>query len=63
MFNPGLNFVIGSANFVLMPLFVAPGIHPQLILSPLLYLFFYGYVISSYLDCGRPWTNCQPPVS
>ncbi len=54
MFNPGLNFVIGSANFVLMPLFVAPGIHPQLILSPLLYLFFYGYVISSYLRQLRP---------
>ena len=54
MFNPGLNFVIGSAIFVLMPLFVAPGIHPQLILSPLLYLFFYGYVISSYLRQLRP---------
>ena len=54
LFNPGLNFVIGSANFVLMPLFVAPGIHPQLILSPLLYLFFYGYVISGYLRQLRP---------
>jgi len=54
MFNPGLNFVIGSANFVLMPLFVAPGIHPQLVLAPILYLLFYVYVVSSYLRQLRP---------
>jgi ATP-binding cassette, subfamily B, bacterial len=54
MFNPGLNMVIGSANFVLMPLFVAPSIHPQLILVPICYLLFYGFVIISYLRELRP---------
>ncbi|MGC9467302.1 MAG: ABC transporter ATP-binding protein [Anaerolineae bacterium] len=54
MFNPGLNLVIGSANFVIMPLFVAPGIHPQLILSPLVYLIFYGSVVYGYLRELRP---------
>lgn len=54
MFNPGLNMVIGSANFVLMPLFVAPGIHPQLIAAPIVYLLFYGFVIFSYLRELRP---------
>ncbi len=54
MFNPGLNMVIGSANFVLMPLFVAPGIHPQLLVAPLIYLFSYGFVVVSYLRELRP---------
>lgn len=49
MFNPGLNLVIGSANFILMPIFVAPTIHPQLILSPLVYLILYGFLVRSYL--------------
>lgn len=54
MFNPGLNLVIGSANFVVMPLFVAPTIHPQLIVAPIVYLVFYGIVIFSYLRELRP---------
>ncbi len=54
MFNPGLNMVIGSANFVIMPLFIAPTIHPQLILAPIIYLLSYGFVVSSYLRELRP---------
>ncbi len=54
MFNPGLNLVIGSANFVIMPLFVAPGIHPQLVLAPIIYLLFYFGVVFSYLRELRP---------
>ncbi|MCD4738656.1 MAG: ABC transporter ATP-binding protein/permease [Anaerolineae bacterium] len=54
MFNPGLNLVIGSANFFLMPLFVAPTIHPQLILTPLIYLIAYGFVVRDYLRQLRP---------
>ncbi|MGC9347249.1 MAG: ABC transporter transmembrane domain-containing protein, partial [Anaerolineae bacterium] len=54
MFNPGLNMVIGSANFLVMPLFVAPTIHPQLILAPVIYLFFYGFVVFGYLRQLRP---------
>lgn len=54
MFNPGINLVIGSANFIFMPLFVAPGIHPQLILTPVLYLLMYGFVVRAYLEELRP---------
>ena len=36
MFNPGLNLVIGSANFLFMPLIAAPSIFPQLVLVPIL---------------------------
>ncbi len=54
MFNPGLNLVVGSANFILMPLAVAPTIHPQLILTPLIYLAAYGFVVRDYLQELRP---------
>jgi ATP-binding cassette subfamily B protein len=54
MFNPGFNLVIGSANFIFMPLFVAPTIHPQLIAAPVIYLATYGFVVSNYLKQLRP---------
>jgi len=54
MFNPGLNFVIGSGNFLLMPFIVSPGIHPQLIAAPIIYLIFYGISITIYLKQLRP---------
>ena len=54
MFNPGFNLVIGSANFIFMPLFVAPTIHPQLIAAPVIYLTAYGFVVRHYLKQLRP---------
>jgi ATP-binding cassette subfamily B protein len=54
MFNPGVNLVIGSATFIFMPLFVAPSIHPQLVLTPLIYLLFYGFAVRNYLRQLRP---------
>jgi len=54
MFSPGLNLVIGSLNFLLMPVVVAPTIHPQLILAPLLYLVSYGLLVWNYLRQLRP---------
>jgi ATP-binding cassette subfamily B protein len=54
MFSPGLNLVIGSLNFLLMPVFVAPTIHPQLILAPLLYLVCYGLLVWNFLRQLRP---------
>jgi ATP-binding cassette subfamily B protein len=57
MFNPGFNMVIGSANFVVMPLFVAPGIHPQLILAPIVYIIFYVVVVTTYLRQLQPRTT------
>jgi ATP-binding cassette subfamily B protein len=57
MVNPGINLVIGSANFLLMPVFVAPTIHPQLILAPLAYLLVYFFTVRSYLRQLRPATE------
>lgn len=57
MFSPGLNLVIGSANFLIMPLFVAPGIYPQLILAPILYLLAYVVSVRDYLRRLNPVTE------
>ncbi|MGD8473134.1 MAG: ABC transporter ATP-binding protein [Anaerolineae bacterium] len=54
MFNPGLNLVIGSANFLFMPLFVAPTISPQLLAAPLLYLVAYVISVRAYLRQLNP---------
>jgi len=54
MFNPGLNLVIGSANFLFMPIVVVPTIHPQLVLSPLVYLLTYFFMVRGYLQQLRP---------
>jgi ATP-binding cassette subfamily B protein len=54
MFNPGFNMVIGSANFLFVPLFIAPTIHPQLILAPVIYLLVYVFAVRSYLRQLRP---------
>ncbi len=54
MFSPGLNLVIGSANFLFMPLFIAPTIHPDLILAPILYLVAYGLSLWDYLRRLQP---------
>jgi ATP-binding cassette subfamily B protein len=54
MFNPGLNLVIGSANFLFMPLIVAPSIDPQLVVVPSLYLVSYVISVRAYLRKLNP---------
>ncbi len=54
MFNPGVNLVLGSANFLLMPLIAAPSIHPQLILAPVAYLIAYVFAVRQYLQELQP---------
>jgi len=54
MFNPGVNLVVGSLNFLFMPLFVAPSIHPQLLLAPILYLLAYVVTVRDYLARLNP---------
>lgn len=54
MMNPGVNLVVGSANFLVMPIILAPGIHPQLIAAPVLYLFAYAISVRQYIAQLRP---------
>ncbi len=57
MFSPGINLVIGSGNFLLMPLIVAPRYHPALILTPLLFVIGYALALWQYLGELRPITD------
>jgi ATP-binding cassette subfamily B protein len=54
MYNPGFNLVIGSANFILLPLIVAPSIYPTLILIPALFTISYAVAVWAYLRELRP---------
>ncbi len=57
LFSPGLNLVIGSGFFLLMPLFSAPRYHPSLILTPLLFLILYFVLLARYLKTLSPITD------
>jgi ATP-binding cassette subfamily B protein len=57
LFSPGLNLVIGSANFMIVPLIVAPTYHPSLILIPALYIAAYGLAVAQYLRQLEPVTE------
>jgi ATP-binding cassette subfamily B protein len=57
MFSPGINLVVGSFNFLLMPLFVAGRYHPSLILVPAVYIVFYFFFLVRYLRTLSPVTD------
>ncbi|MFQ5400441.1 MAG: ABC transporter ATP-binding protein [Anaerolineae bacterium] len=54
LFNPGINLVVGSANFMLMPLLVAPRYDWQLIAAPLFFIVSYGLALRRYLRVLNP---------
>ncbi len=49
MFSPGLNLVVGSGIFLIMPILFAPGIHPDLLLTPILFMISYMLALWQYL--------------
>lgn len=49
LFSPGLNLVIGSGLFMVMPLILAPRYHPSLILVPALFIIGYILAVWQYL--------------
>ncbi len=57
LFSPGLNLVIGSANFLIVPLIVAPTYHPSLVLIPALFIVAYGLAVAQYLRQLEPVTE------
>ena len=46
MMNPGMNLIIGSGMFLMLPLVVSPTIHPALIMTPL--IFITAYIVVQY---------------
>ncbi len=57
LFSPGLNLVVGSLNFLVVPLFLAPRYHPSLILTPLVFIGLYGWSLHRYLKNLEPLTD------
>ena len=49
MLSPGLNLVVGSAIFLIVPLVLAPTYHPSLILVPLVFVVGYFLALWQYL--------------
>ena len=57
MFSPGINLVVGSLVFLLMPVFVAGRYHPALIITPLVFLLLYFFFLIRYLRTLAPVTD------
>ncbi len=57
MFSPGVNLVVGSFMFILMPLFFGPRYHPSLILTPALFIIIYFIALIRYLKTLSPITD------
>jgi ATP-binding cassette subfamily B protein len=57
LFNPGINLIVGSANFLIMPVIIAPTIHPALILTPLAFVISYWIAIRAYMRELNPVTE------
>jgi ATP-binding cassette, subfamily B, bacterial len=57
LFSPGLNMVIGSINFLIMPLFLAPRYNWGLMLAPAVFIVFYYFALKSYLGELAPITD------
>lgn len=57
MIAPGLNMVIGSGNFLIVPILVAPSIHPQLVLTPAVFGVAFVLALWHYLYQLSPATT------
>ena len=57
MFSPGFNLVIGSLNFLFIPLIVGPTYHPALIATPLAFIILYIFALWHYLKILNPITR------
>lgn len=57
MFSPGINLVVGSFVFLLMPVFVAGRYHPSLVLVPVVYIIVYFIFLARYLRNLSPVTD------
>ena len=57
MFSPGINLVVGSLIFLLMPIFVAGRYHPALIITPIVFIILYFASLVRYLKTLSPITD------
>jgi len=52
-----LSQVIGSLNFLFMPLIMAPTYHPSLLLTPVIFIILYFLALWEYMNTLRPVTD------
>ncbi len=57
MFSPGINLVVGSLTFLVMPFFFAPIYHWSLLLTPILFTIAYFFALRWYLRTLNPITE------
>ncbi len=57
MFSPGLNLVVGSLNFLFIPLIVGPTYHISLIATPAAFIILYFIALWHYLNILNPVTR------
>ncbi len=57
MFSPGVNLVVGSLVFLVMPLIFAPQYHWSLVLAPALFAVTYFIALRRYLHTLNPITE------
>jgi ATP-binding cassette subfamily B protein len=57
MFSPGINLVVGSTMFMLIPFLVVPRYHPALLLAPSLFTIAYFLSLWLYLKELSPITD------
>ncbi|MFZ6031439.1 MAG: ABC transporter ATP-binding protein [Chloroflexota bacterium] len=57
LFSPGINLVVGSLNFLFMPLLIAPRYHPSLVIVPILFIAAYFVALWQYLHELGPITG------
>jgi ATP-binding cassette subfamily B protein len=57
LFSPGVNLVVGSLIFLIMPIIFAPQYHWSLILTPILFTISYFIALRAYLRTLDPVTE------
>ena len=57
LFSPGVNLVVGSLNFIFIPLMIGPSYHPALVITPLVFTVVYFVLIRFYLKELSPITD------
>jgi ATP-binding cassette, subfamily B, bacterial len=57
MFSPGINLVVGSLVFLLVPIFVAGRYHPALIITPVVFVLLYFAFLVRYIKTLAPITD------
>ncbi|MCJ7435408.1 MAG: ABC transporter ATP-binding protein/permease [Anaerolineales bacterium] len=57
MFSPGINLVVGSFLFLLMPFFAAWKYHPSLVITPAIFFVLYFIALARYIKTLAPITD------